>query len=104
MTMPLFQVLLRGENFPGVILGEKGAIGFYTTRFVDAASAAGAEEAALDILRADEALAVAEEFRTEDATVFVEEILAVSGDTPRASAKGFSFFPMEDGREPEAGG
>ena len=97
--MALFRVLLRGENFPAAILGEKGSIGFYTTRFVEAVSAADAETAALEVLRADTTLTVPEEYQTEDATVFADEIVEVPEGTPRVPNAGFAFFPMKENIE-----
>jgi len=99
--MSLFRVSLRGENFPGAILGETGAIGFYTTRFVEAATEREAELAAVEMLRADPTLDVPERLRTEDAMVFADEIVPVPDDTPRGPSKGFAFFPMEEGERNE---
>jgi hypothetical protein len=47
---------MRGEDFPGAILGKAEPIGFYVTRFVDAESDDDAELAALELLRNDESL------------------------------------------------
>jgi len=79
------------------MLDETNPIGFYTTRFVEAESEADAEIAAVRVLQADPRLAISEELRTEDAMVFVDEIVAVSEGTPGGSNTGFSFFPMEEG-------
>lgn len=50
--MPTYKCFVRGENFPGVLIGEDEPIGFYTTRFVQAPSPAAAELACVDALRA----------------------------------------------------
>jgi hypothetical protein len=92
--MPLFRVVLRGDNFPGVILAQADPIGFYTTRFVEAESAAEAELAALAILRSDPAMKVAAEHRTASASVHIEELSEVAMSTERKSNAGFTFFPM----------
>jgi len=92
----LYRCLLRGENFPGILIGEQGkTIGFYTTRFVDAASPEEAEQAALNVLRGDSTLAVPAEQRTPDATVFVERIDEMQADAERTPNAGFTFFVMD---------
>jgi hypothetical protein len=67
--MPLFRCLIRGENSPGELLGQSGAIGFYATRFVDALSAAEAEQVAVVALRQDAALTVTVEPKVKNAKV-----------------------------------
>lgn len=49
--MPRFQVLLHGSGFRTEIQGVEGAVGFYTTRFVDADSAADATKRAVERFR-----------------------------------------------------
>ncbi len=90
--MPLFRCVLRGEHFPGRLLGERKPIGFYTTRYVDADDVDDAELKAVDRLREDPKLQLAPEHRTKDAKVFVETIEEVPDDTPRVPDSGFSFF------------
>ena len=94
--MPLFRCLMRGENFPFDVDGAWKSVGFYATRFVDAASAEEAEAAALGLLKADPALA--RESSTpglEHARVVFEEIEEVAAVTgPNA---GFTFFEEETG-------
>ena len=90
--MPLFRCLLRGEHFPGHLSGERGPIGFYTTRYVEADSVDDAELKAVARLRGDPHLQVAVEHRTKDAKVFVESIEEVPDDTPRVPDAGFTFF------------
>lgn len=92
--MPLFRCLICGENFPGTLVGKTSPVGFYATRFVEAASEEAAMAAALERLRAEEALEVPAELRNEDARVFFEQILEVSPDTERVPDGGFTFFIM----------
>ncbi|GAB2524003.1 hypothetical protein [Lysobacter humi (ex Lee et al. 2017)] len=93
--MPVFRCFIRGENFPGSLLGQAEPIGFFATRFVEAASAAEAEMVALDLLRQDPTFdAVGPEDRMEDARVYFEEIDEEPADFERGPGKGFSFFPM----------
>lgn len=93
--MRLFRCYIRGENFPGELLGHEAAIGFYATRFVDAVSAAEAERIAVAALRQEAALTVTVEPRVKNAKVYFESIVEVSADTERKPNSGFSFFPME---------
>jgi hypothetical protein len=93
--MPLFRCLIRGENFPGELIGQSAAIGFHATRFVDAGSAAEAEQIAVAALRQEAALTVTVEPKVKNARVHFESIVEVPADTDRAPNSGFSFFPME---------
>jgi len=93
--MPIFQCSIRGENFPGSLAGESELIGFYTTRFVEAASPSEAELAALALLRSEPAFElVRPEDRMEDAQVYFEQIEEVPTELGRGPGKGFTFFPM----------
>lgn len=91
--MPTYRCLMRGENFPGRLLGESKPVGFLTTRFVEAQSPQEAESLALALLRGDETLAVPTEFRSKDAEVFFEAIDEVQSGT-NSPSQGFSFFVM----------
>jgi hypothetical protein len=93
--MPLFRCFIRGNHFPGVLIGEDKPIGFYTTRFVEASSPSEAESLVVDLLRNDESLAITPAQRTKQAKVFVEEVLEVAPNTERIPNKGFTFFPEE---------
>jgi len=94
--MPLFRCFIRGENFPGELLSRSGAIGFYATRFVDAASAVEAEQIAVAALRQEAALTVTVEPKVKNAKVYFETIDEVPADTERVPNSGFSFFSMDD--------
>ncbi|RYG85980.1 MAG: hypothetical protein EON58_22280 [Alphaproteobacteria bacterium] len=93
--MPLYRCFIHGENFPGSILGESQPIGFYTTRFVVAATPDEAETVALALLKADESLVVPESERTSDARVYFEGIEEVSDDTDQVPGSGFTFYTAE---------
>ena len=54
--MPVYRCFIRGENFPGALIGERWPIGFYTTRFVVAESAPDAQYLAGDLVTADASL------------------------------------------------
>jgi hypothetical protein len=94
--MPLFRCFIRGENFPGEVLGESTAVGFYTTRFVDAESATEAEQIAVAALREDAALTVTSEPRIKNAKVYFEKIEEMPADTERVPNTGFSFSTMDN--------
>ena len=94
--MPLFRCFIRGENFPGTLVGKREPIGFYTTRFVDAQSPEQAEMLAVDLLRNDEDLEVPPEHRTQDARVYFEKIEELPAEADRSPNKGFTFFTMGD--------
>jgi hypothetical protein len=54
--MPVFAVMLRGENFEIPLDGVPERMGFYTTRLVRASSEADAENQAVELVRRNEAL------------------------------------------------
>jgi hypothetical protein len=92
--MPLFRCLIRGDNFPGKLIGKRKPVGFYTTRFIEAATAEQAEMLAVELLRTDPNLDAAPKHRTGDARVYFEEIHEVPEETERKPNKGFTFFLM----------
>ena len=92
--MPLYRCFIRGENFPGELIGQTTAIGFHATRFVDAQSAHEAERIAVAALREDAALTVTVDPRVKNAKVFFESIEEVPSDTERVPNTGFAFFSM----------
>jgi len=94
--MPLFRCSIRGENFPGELIGQKTAIGFQATRFVDAKSAEEAERIAVAALREEAALTVTSEPRVKNAKVYFESIEEVPSGTERVPNEGFSFFSMDN--------
>ena len=93
--MPLFRCLIRGDNFPGKLIGKMKPVGFYATRFLEADTSEQAELLAVELLRNDPDLQVAPKYRTEDARVFLEEIDEVPHETKRIPNKGFTFFLMD---------
>ena len=94
--MKLYRCMVRGENFPGELIGKKGLVGFYTTRWVEAVSLEEAEISALEAVRIDPAFEIVspklrEQFK---AMVYFEEILEVPPETPRVPSKGATWFDM----------
>jgi hypothetical protein len=94
--MTLFRCLIRGENFPGELIGQTTAVGFHATRFVEAQSAQEAERIAVAALREEAALTVTAEPRTKNAKVYFEKIEEVPAATERVPNEGFSFFSMDN--------
>jgi hypothetical protein len=94
--MPLFRCSIRGENFPGELIGLTTAVGFHATRFVDAETANEAEQIAVAALRQDAALTVTAEPRVKHAKVYFERIEEVPSHTERVPNSGFSFFSMDN--------
>ena len=92
--MPWYQCLIRGENFPGAILGKKAPIGFYTTRVVEADSTQDAEMKALANLKEDKKLQVPKIKRSKEAKVFFEEITELNR-RPVKKPVGFTFFEQD---------
>ena len=96
--MPLFRCMIRGENFPGQLIGKKELVGFYATRFVEADSAEEAELSGLEMLRNDPSFEIrSEKLRQQEppAKVFFEEIVEVAPETDQVPNKGATWFNME---------
>jgi len=91
--MQFFRCLMRGENFPGELIGENRLIGFYATRFVEAVDLHAAKCLALESLRQDDSLQ-SKSARTSDAKVYFEEVVEVSAEAAALASGGvgFTFF------------
>jgi hypothetical protein len=92
----LYRCLVRGENFPGQLVGKKGLVGFYTTRWVEAVSLEDAEMSALEAMRIEPTLEIVSPKLREQskAMVYFEEILEVPSETPRVPSEGATWFDM----------
>jgi hypothetical protein len=95
----LYQCFIRGENFPGVVLGEVDPVGFYTTRWVEAPDEATAEKVALESLRSEKVFAIDPELRSKDATVYFESVIPVDVIPEDAVQTGATWFPMNEQRD-----
>ena len=96
--MALYRCRVRGENFPGQLIGSQNRVGFYTTRFVMADSCGEAEKAGLELLREEPDLrAVPAELTQQEprATVYFDEIVEVDPNTDRTPNSGFTWFEMD---------
>jgi hypothetical protein len=95
--MAWFRCFIRGENFPGPLVGEAGAVGFYVTRFVEAADAEAAEVAALQTLRAEPKLSPPSGYTPSGkARVFFEEIAELAADQVPQVQPGLVWHLMEE--------
>ncbi|MBA3241715.1 MAG: hypothetical protein H0T60_10865 [Acidobacteria bacterium] len=91
--MKKYRVLVRGENL--LLAFEEGPrrMGFYTTRFVEAAGPEEAESAIVESLRQDGELGALVLNQPDDTPLmYVEEIEEVGS---LRDASGFSFYPYE---------
>lgn len=95
--MPWFRCFLRGENFPGELIGEPGMIGFFTNRFVEASDEDEAETLALKQLRGEHRLDPPPGYISLGiARVYFEETVEVDPDEVPAQKQGLAFYPMQD--------
>jgi hypothetical protein len=92
--MAWFRLFACGEDFPVVIDGEVVVCGFYTTRYVEAASASQAETFASEMLFEDPDLETPPGWDDIEPRIVFEEVAEVAA--PIDINDGFSFFPMED--------
>lgn len=93
--MTWFKCFVRGENFPGELVGEDSLVGFYTTRYVESESASELEKAALDDLRSDPRLKLSKPPLSEP-KVFFEEFEEIQKSLIPAEEEGFVWYLMED--------
>lgn len=84
--MQFYRCPMRGENFPGDLVGENRPVCFYATRFVEARDLHVAKQLALESLRQEGALK-SKAAKTSDAKVYFEEVIEVSAEVA-ALAKG----------------
>ena len=76
--------------------GKFQLMGFYTTRWVEAATVEAAEQDALEDVRSEFTFSEEDRRKAPDAMMYFEEIVEVDPDTPRTPNKGASWFPMEE--------
>lgn len=89
-----YGVRLVGENYEVLLEGQHQLLGFYTTRFVKAASPEEAEIKAVDLVRRDSQLnEIMVSEPQQSATLSVDEMWRESW-WKRLGGKGYSFFDM----------
>ena len=93
--MKWYKCFIAGENFPGQLIGQHYLIGFYTTRFVQAANEEGAESAGLEFLRTEDSLRLPVGVKPlASAKVYFEEVAEVDETEVPDVQAGFTFFEM----------
>jgi hypothetical protein len=94
--LTIYQCFIRGENFPGMVIGEDGLVGFFTTRWVEASDEVAAEQVTLARLKDESLFEVAPEFRNSEARVYFDKIVAVAERPSDIIEGGATWFPMEE--------
>ena len=95
--MPWFRTFIRGEHFLLESDGQVRALGFYTTRFVEAGGPEAAEFAAVDLIRADQKLRTSlRNDRSDPPKMFVDEIEEIEPLDVPANNPGYTFFPEDE--------
>ena len=96
-AMKWYRCLIRGENFPGQLIGENLLIGFFVTQFVQDSSPEAAELKVLALLKKHKSLQLPEGVEKPTATkVYFEEIVEVCAEDVPKEQSGFSFYPMDE--------
>lgn len=95
--MPCYKCFIAGENFPGELIGESKAIGFYTTLYVEANNLEAAEALALTNLKNEKRLTLPPNVvHPNNAKVFFESIEEIEHTEVSGTNLGFSFFIMDN--------
>ena len=93
--MPLYNCYAAGENFPGALLDQQEAVGFFVTITVEADDESDAEARALDVLRNHEKLRLPDGIAPpENAAVYFERI-ALAKEGAEEGDSGFVYYRME---------
>lgn len=101
--MKQYSVFINGRNFLVRVSGEAKKLGFYTTRFVQAADVKAAEDAAVQMLRGQKALrGVVLNDRSDPPTMHVDKITELT-EEPQRCQPGLVWY-AEDGTDLTAQG
>jgi hypothetical protein len=92
--MAWFRLFACGEDFPVVLDGEVVIAGFYTTRYVEAATQGEAEALASELLFEDPDLETPPGYEDFQPRIVFEEVEQVA--EPLDINDGFHFFPMDE--------
>jgi len=95
--MAWFRLFACGEDFPVILDGRVEIVGFYTTRYVEAATASEAEAIASQLLFDDIDLETPPGYEDYQPRLVFEEVEQVA--EPLDINDGFAFFPMEEDEE-----
>lgn len=95
--MKTFKCFVRGENFPGVLAGLSGLVGFYTTRYVRADNESEIEsmiwQSVLNDARLSPSLAQCD---LSEIKIVLEEMERVSEDALERESQGFVWYEMNE--------
>ena len=99
--MPYYRVVLYGENFLIRLGFKKRMCGFYTTRYVEAADPDGAENRAVEMIKANTDLVNRTHNKPWQSSwqkqprIHVEEMYEIE-ESEMEQQGGYAFFPMEE--------
>lgn len=93
--MTWFKCFVRGENFPGELVGEDSLVGFFTTRYVEANTTNEAEIIALESMREDPRLLLVSPPKFEP-KIYFEEFQEVDRSDVPSEDEGFVWYLMEE--------
>jgi hypothetical protein len=92
--MPYFRCFVRGEDYPGQIIGLSDRVGFFVTRFVEAVDKLRAEQLVVEELEKNlKILLERMETGLGSARLYVEEVSEASSEEA-SNATGFTWYPM----------
>lgn len=93
--MAWFKCFVRGEDFPGELVGEKSLVGFYTTCYAEANSTSEAEVIALEQMRDDQRLVLSSP-PTAEPKIYFEEFEEIDRSEVPSEKDGFVWYLMEE--------
>ena len=95
--MPRYSVILNGRNFWLTIDDEPRRMGFFTTRFVEAADPEAAEVAAVELLRQDDRLAgqILND-PSDPPTIHLHKIRQLDTEAELRTQQGFTYYAEND--------
>jgi len=92
--MPWFRCRVRGDNFPGSLIGETYPIGFFIMCFVEVRNSADVQQVAMQALRANPKLKI--KVPPNTASVVFEEIHEIDESEVPKVQPGIVFYPMKE--------
>jgi hypothetical protein len=94
--MPHYRIELEGQNFLMSMEEASVRVGFFVTRFVEAAKPSEAETNALQVLRQERSLSALLNAPDDPPMVYVNAVEPVSASDVPGVAPGFVFFPADE--------
>lgn len=93
--MKIFKCFIRGEGFPGLVVGVSGSVGFYTTHYVRASDESEIESIVWQNMLNDERLSpILAPCDLSEIKVTLEEIEGVPEDDFNRELQGFVWYEM----------